>query len=106
MNEKLLTSDYYLIVSNFLPQVEMTSDGNEPSIRPELRGSPVGITRKAQELAGGNVQGNSETAGFATNKGEVVAPFAAGVPVTTIAGSGSFTIKSEGAGRRHRRQFC
>jgi hypothetical protein len=44
------------------------------------------------------VQGDSETAGFATNKGEVVAPFAAGVPVTTIAGSGSFNIKSEGAG--------
>jgi hypothetical protein len=96
INESLLTPYFiFYFVSNLLPQAKKTYNGNEPLIRPELRGSPVSNNRKAQEFAGGNVQGDSETSGFTTNEGQAASPTNY---ISTSTGNGSFDIKSGSAG--------
>jgi hypothetical protein len=82
---------FFYLLQTLLPQAEMTSDGNEPLIRPEL-------TRNTQEFAGGKVQGDSESTGSTTNAGQAVSPvFGLGV-ASTSTGNGNFEIKSEGGG--------
>jgi hypothetical protein len=91
----LLTPDYLILDANLRPQAH--AQAKKTLIRSKLRGSPAGITRKAQEFSGGTVQGGGETSGASSNDGQVVSSDAAG-SVSTVAIDGAFNIKSGGAG--------